>query len=445
MRTRCLLSDYLQEFLRAFRGRRGIYSVCSAHSWVIEAAMRQTQQDDTHLLLEATSNQVNHVGGYTGMTPAAFRDYVRDIARGLDFDTRRLILGGDHLGPNPWQNLNATTAMQHAVEMVRAYVEAGFTKIHLDASMRCADDPEGLPDAVMANRAAGLCRAAESARERLGLAPVVYVVGTEVPTPGGATHALNTLEVTSCEAAEQTLAVHRRAFHDAGLDDAWERVIALVVQPGVEFDHDSVIDYDALKARHLQGFLQRHPGLVMEAHSSDYQRPEAYEELVRDGFAILKVGPALTFALRETLYALAAIECELTPVEERSHLPETMEAIMMTHPANWQRYYRGSEEQQRVLRTYSYSDRIRYYWRYPEAEASVVRLMGNLQRTAIPETLLSQYSPRQYDDIRAGRLKNDAKELVLANVKAVLGPYSRACRGEGLTTFDGTNRGEVLP
>jgi D-tagatose-1,6-bisphosphate aldolase subunit GatZ/KbaZ len=70
--------------------------------------------------------------------------------------------------------------------------------------------------------------------------------------------------------------------------------------------------------------------------------------------------------------------------------------------------------------------------------------MRNLQRTAIPETLLSQYCPRQYDDIRAGRLKNDAKELVLANVKAVLGPYSRACRGEGLTTFDGTNKEEVL-
>ena len=35
------MSDYLQEFLRASRGRRGIYSVCSAHPWVIEAAMRQ--------------------------------------------------------------------------------------------------------------------------------------------------------------------------------------------------------------------------------------------------------------------------------------------------------------------------------------------------------------------------------------------------------------------
>lgn len=439
------MSDYLRQFLRASDGRCGIYSVCSAHPWVIEAAMQQAQQDDTHLLLEATSNQVNQTGGYTGMTPAAFHDYVQDIARRVGFDTKRLILGGDHLGPNPWKSLAAATAMQRAIEMARAYVEAGFSKIHLDASMRCADDPKILTDDVIANRAAALCHAAESVRGRLDLAPVVYVVGTEVPTPGGATHALDTLEVTSCEAAERTVAVHRQAFHDAGLDDAWERVIALVVQPGVEFDHDSVVEYDPWKARHLQGFLQKHPGLVMEAHSSDYQRPQTYEELVRDGFAILKVGPALTFALRETLYALTAIECELMPVEKRSRLLETMEAIMMARPADWQQYYRGSEEQQRLLRTYSYSDRIRYYWRNPEVEASVARLMENLQQTAIPETLLSQHCPRQYDEIRAGRLRNDPKELILANVRAVLGPYSQACRGEGSTTFDRTNKQEVLP
>jgi len=56
--------------------------------------------------------------------------------------------------------------------------------------------------------------------------------------------------------------------------------------------------------------------------------------------------------------------------------------------------------------------------------------MRNLQGTAIPETLLSQYCPRQYDEVRAGTLKNDAKELVLANVRAVLGSYSRASRGK---------------
>jgi len=424
------VSDDLQVFLRESRGLRGIYSVCSAHPRVIEAAMRQAGADGTHLLLEATSNQVNQAGGYTGLTPAMFRDYAYGIAKEMGFERSRLILGGDHLGPNPWQQLDARTAMQHAVEMVRLYVEAGFTKIHLDASMRCADDAAIVPDEVMAGRAAALCSAAESARTRLGLAPVVYVIGTEVPTPGGASHALNTLEVTTREAAEHTLSVHSKAFHDAGLDTAWERIIAVVVQPGVEFDHNSVVDYDAAKARHLQGFLQAHPELVMEAHSSDYQKPRAYKELIRDGFAILKVGPALTFALREMLYALATIERELVPEAEQSHLVETMEEVMLAHPANWQKYYRGSTEQQRLLRVYSYSDRIRYYWGRPEAETAVTRLMRNLQQAAIPETLLSQYCPREYEAIREGRLRNDPRELAIASIRTVLESYSRACRGD---------------
>jgi D-tagatose-1,6-bisphosphate aldolase subunit GatZ/KbaZ len=425
------VSDDLQVFLRESRGLRGIYSVCSAHPRVIEAAMRQANADGTRLLLEATSNQVNQAGGYTGMTPALFRDYAYGIARETGFDPNRLILGGDHLGPNPWQQLDAGTAMRHAEEMVRLYVEAGFTKIHLDASMRCADDAAIVPDEVMAGRAAALCHAAESARARLGLAPVVYVIGTEVPTPGGASHALNTLEVTTSDAVEHTLSVHREAFHNSGLDAAWERVIAVVVQPGVEFDHDSVVDYDAAKARHLQGFLKAHPELVLEAHSSDYQRPQAYRELIRDGFSILKVGPALTFALREMLYALAVIERELVRETEQSHLVETMEAIMLAHPGNWQKYYRGSAEQQRLLRVYSYSDRIRYYWGRPEAEAAVARLMQNLQQTAIPETLLSQYCPREYAAIREGTLRNDPAELVIASIRTVLESYSEACCGDG--------------
>jgi len=423
------LSEYLQKFLRSSRGCRGIHSVCSAHPWVIEAAMRQAMADGTHLLLEATCNQVNQAGGYTGMTPAMFRDYVHDIAAQLRFDMSRLILGGDHLGPNPWQVLDAATAMKNAAEMVRLYVEAGFTKIHLDTSMRCADDPAVLPDEVMARRAASLCTAAENACATSSAGPVMYVIGTEVPVPGGAAHSLNGLEVTRCEAAEQTFEVHRKAFVDAGLDAAFERVLALVVQPGVEFDHDSVIDYDPQKAIHLQRFLQAHPTLVMEAHSTDYQLPSAYEELIRDGFAILKVGPALTFALREALYALSAIEKQLVPPRQWACLAETMEKTMLANPSDWQRYYRGTHEEKHRLRVYSYSDRLRYYWKFSEVEEAVKHLMQNLEERSIPETLLSQHCPRQYELVRAGKLRNEPRELVIANVMAVLDVYSKTCLG----------------
>jgi D-tagatose-1,6-bisphosphate aldolase subunit GatZ/KbaZ len=114
---------------------RGISSVCSAHPLVIEAALRRGKAEGAAVLIEATCNQVNQEGGYTGMTPADFRRFVEKIAAKVEFATERLILGGDHLGPNPWKALPAAEAMARAEAMIAAYIDAGFRKIHLDTSM----------------------------------------------------------------------------------------------------------------------------------------------------------------------------------------------------------------------------------------------------------------------------------------------------------------------
>ena len=60
--------------------RVGITSVCTAHPLAIEAALLQGMADGSPVLIEATCNQVNQDGGYTGMTPAGFRDVVMGIA-----------------------------------------------------------------------------------------------------------------------------------------------------------------------------------------------------------------------------------------------------------------------------------------------------------------------------------------------------------------------------
>jgi D-tagatose-1,6-bisphosphate aldolase subunit GatZ/KbaZ len=72
----------IEELVRRHRAgeRVGIYSVCSAHPLVLRAAMRQAAEDETVLLIEATSNQVDQFGGYTGMTPERFRDFVHALA-----------------------------------------------------------------------------------------------------------------------------------------------------------------------------------------------------------------------------------------------------------------------------------------------------------------------------------------------------------------------------
>ncbi len=132
---------------------------------MIRAALRRAKAKNTVVLVEATANQVNQNGGYTGMTPKDFRHFLNQIATEEDFPKNRLLCGGDHLGPLTWQNLPEMQAMANAEELIRSYVLAGFSKIHIDTSMRVADDAQDqrLSDAVIARRGARLCQVAEDA------------------------------------------------------------------------------------------------------------------------------------------------------------------------------------------------------------------------------------------------------------------------------------------
>jgi D-tagatose-1,6-bisphosphate aldolase subunit GatZ/KbaZ len=114
--------------------------------------------------------------------------------------------------------------------MIEGYVRAGFTKVHLDASMPCADDPEVLSDEVVASRAADLCQAAESVAHPAR--PPYYIIGTEVPVPGGAHEDLQELAATRVEDLAKTIEIHRGVFEARGLQGAWNRVIGVVVQLG---------------------------------------------------------------------------------------------------------------------------------------------------------------------------------------------------------------------
>ena len=408
--------------------RVGITSVCSAHPLVIEAALLQGKADETPVLIEATCNQVNQDGGYTGMTPADFRRFVEAIADKVGFARRDLLLGGDHLGPNPWKHLPPGDAMARAREMVAAFVKAGFTKIHLDTSMGCAGEAGALPDRLTADRAADLA-AAEGAIDGESLARPVYVIGTEVPVPGGALEALDHLRITRPEAALETIEIHRRAFAARGLQAAFDRAIGVVVQPGVEFGNEDVIVYAPEKARALSGALSSAPRFVFEAHSTDYQPPEALAALVQDGFAILKVGPGLTFALREALYGLDHIASVLEGRPGAAELRESMESLMLENPAHWRKYYHGTDDELRVQRHFSYSDRIRYYWPDPVAARAVQRLRERLEGRGIPETLVGQYLGGLYPDVASGRVPARASEILIASVRKVLAVYADAGSG----------------
>ena len=410
----------------------GIPSYCSANELVLEMALRRAKLLNQPVLIEATANQVNQYGGYTGMLPKDVYKLVLDMAAKIDLPEQMVILAGDHLGPLTWQNLPEAEAMEKSIELVYQYTRAGFTKIHLDTSMKVADDAEGLLSTeVIARRGATLYKAAIKGYEELkaekpeAIRPV-FVIGSEVPIPGGAQEAEDSLAVTSVAAFKDTVATYKRVWAEEGVADGMNDVIAVVVQPGVEFGDDQVFLYDHDAAAELCAALKEFPEVCFEGHSTDYQSAECLKAMVQDGIAILKVGPALTYGLREALFSMSLMENELVPEEERSNFIDVLEKVMLENPGNWQKHYHGDKKQLHLARKYSFSDRARYYIGQPEVLEAMDKLFTNLNTYKIPLNMLHQYMPLTYAKVRDGVLPLDAKELAMDGVTNFMLDYEYA-------------------
>jgi len=411
----------------------GVYSVCSANPRVIEASVKFAVLEEIPLLIEATCNQVNQFGGYTGMLPNQFAKFVWKLVEKHHLNKESLTLGGDHLGPFPWQDDPVQSAMQKASQMVHDYVCAGYTKIHLDASMKCADDDPDRPldMEISAARTAEICAVAEKAAVQSGRTDqIVYVIGTEVPRPGGVEIGEDEIKVTLVEDVHETIEVTKKAFLSRGLEQTWERVIAVVVQPGVEFGDNAIYNYERERTKKLSEFIRADKQLVFEAHSTDYQTGDALRQMVEDNFTILKVGPELTFTYREAVFALELIEIELLggrPDTKLSNLRKVIDTVMLDNPSYWRKYYRGRESEQAFARKYSFSDRIRYYWPNPIVQAALKQLFVNLERFDIPTQLISQYLPVQHQKILQHRITKKPVALLEDKIKEILLKYSSAC------------------
>ena len=235
-----------------------------------------------------------------------------------------------------------------------------------------------------------------------------------MPIPGGSQDAVdNGLQVTKVEDFRATVAAFRAAFENAGVKDAWQYVIGVVVQPGVEEKDAGCTEYDRAKAAELMASIKDYPNLVFEGHSTDYQTRFKLREMVEDGVGILKVGPALTFALREGLFALAYAEKEQyrSHPEKQSFFMEVLDAAMQEQPKHFAKHYHGTAEEIALKRKFSFSDRCRYYLPQPEVNRAVNRLFENFAG-GVPLNLLSQFMPVQYRKVREGQLSASPKDLV---------------------------------
>ncbi len=414
---------------------RGICSVCSAHEYVLEVVLQYALAKNQDVLIEATCNQVNQFGGYSGMRPLDFARLVFSLAHKVRFPLDRIFLGGDHLGPNPWRGEKSTEAMEKACALVREYALAGFSKFHLDTSMPLRDDATGkieqLTPEIIVQRQIRLGQEVEKVYANnpvLNSMPPVYVIGTEVPAPGGKKAEVENEEISNALTLQRDINLSKEAFYAHNLQNAWERVIAVVVNIGIGFNNEQVFNYQRNKVQKIFQIIKNYPNLTIEAHSTDYQPANLLKQMVIDGVAILKVGPALTFAFREALFALAHIEKELfyTKPYQQSNLIEIIEEKMLEDSQYWQEYYQGAEQETRLKIKYSLLDRVRYYWNVLEIKKAVNLLIENLHQKKIPLTLLSQFMPLQYQRVKEGLIENTPRELINDSITRVLDHYYAA-------------------
>lgn len=415
--------DLLEIFHGLKEQRKAVVSVCTANRFVLDSVMRFQKEKDAFVIIESTSNQVNHRGGYSGLTPFDFRKMVLSLAEKNGVQTQKLIIGADHAGPWPWLSLSSNEAMEEAKKLVSACVKAGYKKIHIDTSYKLADDVI-CDKSIVARRQAELCYVAEQAYKDVSHEdpiPPVYVLGTDVPPPGGSLGAGSNDTVTA-EKLLEDLDMTRREFLKLGLQNAWNRVVAYVVNTGADFTSFDVVPYESGRFGQLRSLLLTEP-YVLEAHSTDYQTLGSLVQMVHDGFAVLKVGPELTFRFREAVFALCDIEEETIKPQDRSHFVETLLSEMRANPKHWKNYYRGDE----VEMKFSLYDRIRYYWFNERVEAALKKLFTNLHGLRTPASLVHQYLADVVENI-SGTVVIDPFELINLKIRLSLEKYHRACQ-----------------
>lgn len=417
----------------------GIPSYCTANPQVLKAILINARDKNIPVLIEATANQVNQFGGYTGMKPVDYKNYLYQLAEEIGCPAELIILGGDHLGPLTWQNLPEEEAMKNSIDLVKLFVGAGYTKIHLDTSMRVADDDPNAPllDETIARRGVTLYKACMEAYEELlatdsNAERPCFIIGSEVPIPGGSQEEEDTIAVTKPEALKKTLEVYEAEFERQGCKEGFADVVAVVVQPGVEFGNNDIHVYNREAAALLCEECKKYPNIMLEGHSTDYQPKEALKQMVEDGVGILKVGPQITFALREALFALSHIEEMLADEDGKIggkslvSFPEVLENVMLENPKDWIKHYHGTDVQKKLERKYSLSDRCRYYFSTEEIQNAIANLYANINSVKIPLGLLHQYMPKQFEKVACGKLALDAESLVTDFVCEVMEIYEYA-------------------
>jgi tagatose-1,6-bisphosphate aldolase non-catalytic subunit AgaZ/GatZ len=275
-----------------------LLAVCPNSVAVLEAAVKVAAENNMPMLFAATLNQVDREGAYTGWTPNKFVSQIKVFARKYAWDGP-LYPCLDHGGPwlkdlHTLAGLSLGETMDEVKRSLVACMQAGYHLLHVDPTVdRTLPPGAGIPIGTVVARTIELIEHAERERERLGLSPVAYEVGTE-EVHGGLVDEENFK--TFAVSLKQGLAAR-------GLDHAWPCFI--VGKVGTDLH---TTDFDPVTAQRL--FDTVSPlGSLIKGHYTDWvSNPYDYPI---SGMGGANVGPEFTAEEYLALADLCAKEEDL--------------------------------------------------------------------------------------------------------------------------------------
>jgi D-tagatose-1,6-bisphosphate aldolase subunit GatZ/KbaZ len=360
--------------LRARGVQMTLLAVCPNSDAVLEAAIKVAAANDMPVLFAATLNQVDRDGGYTGWTPRAFVARMEELAA-KHACASPLYPCLDHGGPwlkdaHTRDGLSLGETMAEVKATLTACLEAGYALLHVDPTVD-RTLPAGQPPQieVVVERTVELIAHAESQRERLGLPPVSYEVGTE-EVHGG---------LVDFDSFDRFLTGLQARLEAVGLAHAWPCFV--VAKVGTDL-HTTT--FDPQSARRLYDRVSP-LGSLIKGHYTDWVANPA--DYPATGMGGANVGPEFTATELAALHELCAREARLAedgPGLSPSAFKETLKAAVV-ESNRWQKWLapeeagRSFDELMPSRREWLVATGARYVWTDPRVLAARQRLYDNVR------------------------------------------------------------------
>ncbi len=356
-----------------------LLAACPNSDAVLEAAVKVAAANNMPMLFAATLNQVDRDGGYTGWTPRAFVARMTELAEKHHCDSP-LYPCLDHGGPwlrdaHTRDRLSLEETMEEVKKTLMACLEAGYALLHVDPTVDRTLLPGQPPEIdVVVERTVELIAHAEVHRERLGLPPVSYEVGTE-EVHGG---------LVDFDNFDRFLSGLEARLEAEGLAHVWPCFI--VGKVGTDL-HTSTFDPES--ARRLYNRVV-YLGSLIKGHYTDWvDNPADYPAT---GMGGANVGPEFTATELAALHELCDREgqlVELNPGLPASGFRAALETAVVDS-GRWRKWLladekgRDFDDLSPARREWLVATGARYVWTDPRVLAAREQLCQNL-RSELPD------------------------------------------------------------